>query len=264
MKGVYKKQAIRGIVDPLKTLSSVFHPNPLRVVLETEEDGIYISTVDSNQSVFAMYKLNAPEVIEGYEPLGDLPIWDVKQFMNIVGNYEDDIYAENLEISQAENSNGKLIFKCGQDESQFNLAQDHLLEPYRFGKRNLDTSKMTKAVGFKLEDVGLKKVLRNMGVFVDQDRFIIEGVKGNDYVKMIIASSSNANKNKNESRIEGVNVEEDFSMTFNKAEVKGMFSSHDSINIGVYVLGDRQILEAGYLESGYELNCYFNPIDLDD
>lgn len=260
MKGIYDKKAIGCLVDPLRAISSVFNNNAVHVVYENTEDTMLISTRNANRSIFAIFELNAKEAIKSYEVgFEDAPIWNVKQFIDILNKYQSEIYVEDVEIDCQDN---KLIISCGKDTTDFFLGQKHLFEESRGKVKRLKTDTLDTACGFKLDGVNLKKVLANINVFTEQDILTISGKKGGDEVMVKLSSSAGTVFNKNESMIEDVKIDVDFNMDFKREDIKGLLECNDSFNFGVYT-GEKEIISAIYNKDHYEMRFYFSKITRD-
>jgi hypothetical protein len=256
MKGVYSKEAIRSIVEPLRAISSVFSNISVHVVYEMEDETIHISTMNQKKSVFAMYELKAKKIIENYQPLiKEIGIWDVKQFVNILGKYENDIYANDVTIDCQKE---KLVISCGNETTDYYLSQLHLFEDSKGKARKLKTDVLTEAAKFELAGVDLKKVLANINVFDDQNQLTLVGVKGKGVI-VRLTSESGSVFNKNEMTLADVEVKEDFTLKYQKADFKGLLVCNNKFNFTVYT-GKKQIVNATYEKDNYTMNFYFAPL----
>lgn len=256
MKGVYDKKAIRNVVEPLKAISNVFNNTSVHVVYENNEDTMFISVVKAKK-IYAIYELKAKEVIKDYFPCqAEVGIWDVNQFINILGKYDNDIYTDDVTIDCSEN---KLTLSCGTEETDYYTAQLHLFDDVRGKVRRLKTESLTEACKFNLSGLELKRLKMNISVFDIQDEITVLGNKGDNHITVRLSSSSGTVFNKNESQIANVEVKEDFNLKFMKQDIKGLLSCNDSFDFNVYV-GAKQIINASYAKDAYTMNFYFAPL----
>jgi hypothetical protein len=256
MKGIYDKAAIRSVVEPLKAISSVFSNTPVHVVYENSEDTMFISVV-KKPKIYAIYELKAKEVIRDYEPCSaEVGIWDVNQFINILGKYENDVYVDDVIIECADN---KLVLSCGNEETDYYTAQLHLFDDSRGKIRRLKTESLTEACKFNLSGAELKKLKMNISVFDIQDEVTFFGKKGQNSITARLSSSGGNVFNKNESKLNNVPVTADFNLKFLKQDIKGLLSCNDTFDFGVYV-GQKNIISASYAKNAYTMNFYFAPI----
>jgi hypothetical protein len=259
MKGVYSKKAIASVVDPLKAILNVFNNTSVHVVYESESESVHISVVNQKKSVYAMYELKATEIINEYEaPREEIGIWEVGQFVNILGKYTDDVYADEVIIDFDEAQKNKMVITCGDDTTEYFLAQLHLFQDTRGKARKLKTSSLTEACKFELAGVDLKKLMTNINVFDEQDELTLIGDK-TDGVKVRLSSSSGTVFSKNEAKIEGVEVEDEFELKFPKADFKGLLKCNGSFDFTVYT-GKKQIVNANYERDNYTMDFYFAPL----
>jgi hypothetical protein len=259
MKGVYSKKAIASVVDPLKAILNVFNNTSVHVVYESESKSIHISVVNQKKSVYAMYELKADEIIEDYEaPRTEIGIWEVNQFVNILGKYIDDVYADQVIIDFDEKQQNKMIITCGDETTEYFLAQLHLFNDTRCKARKLKTDTLTKACEFELSGVDLKKLTTNINVFDEQDEITLIGSK-DEGVKVRLSSSSGTVFSKNESKLREVEVEDEFELKFPKADFKGLLKCNGSFDFTVYT-GKKQIVNANYERDNYKMDFYFAPL----
>jgi hypothetical protein len=259
MKGVYSKKAIASVVDPLKAILNVFNNTSVHVVYESESETVHISVVNQKKSVYAMYELKAKEIIKDYEaPRKELGIWEVSQFVNILGKYTDDVYTDEVTIDFDEKQANKMIITCGGDTTEYYLAQLHLFDDSRGRKRTLNTSSLTKACSFTLSGMDIKKLVNNINVFDEQDQITLIGNTG-DGMRVRLSSSSGNVFSKNESKIEGVEVQDDFELKFPKIDFKGLLKCNGSFDVTVYT-GPKQIINFNYERDNYTMDFYFAPL----
>lgn len=266
MKGIYDKTAIFNVVKPLKAMASVLQggKNKLRVVFESEEDGVYVSLVSQTGTVYILFKLNPADLIKDFEPTEDVGIWDVKQFMDIMDKYSDDIYSDDLEIDR---ESRKLIISCGNEKTELVLGEPSIFAETRLPKRNFESGKFNEGASFGLDDVELKKIIKNMSVFSDLDRITFKGNEGDTYASIILTSSNASIKNKNVSRIEGVPISSDFEIAILKGELLGFLNSFPEFNFEMLTSERRNCVVGTYQNSQYQMKCIFNEItnaELDD
>jgi len=253
MKGVYKKQAIRDIVEPLKALTSVFENN-VHVVYENSPTSIIISV--KGIGVRAVYELKASEIIDEYDcPVKEVGIWEVKQFISILGKYLSDIYVDDVIIEPARE---KLTISCGNEHTEYYLSDLSLFTDSRNPTRTLNTQSLTEACSFTLSGSELKKISNNISVFDEQDIFTIKS--NADKKVKIRLSCSKAVKNNLESVIDSVKSAESFSLNYNKSMIKGLMSCNDEFNIKVF-LGAKNIIEVSYKKENYSMTFYLAPIE---
>lgn len=256
MKGVYSKKAISNIVDPLKAISNVFNNTSVHVVYEMEDDSIHISTMNQKKSVYAMYELDASKTIKDYDPKSkEIGIWDVKQFINIFGKYNSDIYEGDVTVDCEDK---KLVISCGDEMTDYYLSQLHLFEGSRSKTRKLKTESLTEAAKFELSGVELKRLLTNINVFEDQDEITLSGKKGKG-VTVRLSSSQGTVFNKNEMKLADIEVKEDFSQKFPKNDFKGLLVCNGSFDLSVYT-GKKEVVNASYQKDDYTMNFYFSPL----
>jgi hypothetical protein len=256
MKGTYSKKAIGSVVDPLKAISNVFNNTAVHVVYEMEDETVHISTTNEKKSVYAMYELDAKEAIEGYEPATkEIGIWDVKQFVNILGKYDNDIYTEDVKIDCEDK---KLVISCGDEITDYYLSQLHLFDGSRSAHRKLKTDSLTEAANFELTGVDLKKLLTNINVFEDQNEITIIGKEG-EGVTVRLSSSQGTVSNKNELKFPNIEVKANFSQKFPKSDFKGLLVCNGTFQITVYT-GKKDVVNAYYEKDNYKLNFYLSPL----
>jgi len=256
MKGVYSKRAICSVVEPLKAISNVFNNTSVHVVYEMEDDTIHISTMNEKKSVYAMYELDAKNAIDSYEPATkEIGIWDVKQFVNILGKYDNDIYSEEVKV---ECEDKKLVISCGDETTDYYLSQLHLFESSRSKNRRLKTDSLTEAAVFEMSGVDLKRLLTNINVFDDQNELTLSGKKGEGVV-VRLSSSQGTVYNKNEMKFPDIEVKEDFVQKFPKSDFKGLLVCNGSFKFSVFT-GKKEVVNAYYEKDDYKLNFYFAPL----
>lgn len=259
MKGLLSKKAIRSLVEPLKITDSVFNEDQAHIVFENEDDKIYFSVVDEKRMVYAMYEMDASEMIGEYE-VGkkEVGVWDVKQFVNILGKYENDIYTDLVEIKTNEGDN-KFIIECGDEKTEIYTSALNLFDDYRCKNRKLKTSALTNAASFELADADLKKLMTNINVFDTQDIITLKGNQGDDFVTVRLSASASTVLNKNESKISGVEVNDDFEMRFRKNKIKGLLSRSNKFLVDVYT-GKKEIINVTCERDDYNMSFYFPPL----
>jgi len=256
MKGVYSKEAIHSVVESLKAMSSVFS-NDVHVVYESEEDAIYIGVANSRKSIRALFKLNTSDLINNYQAtVKDIGLWDAKQFVNILGKYESDIYSDEVLV---EADDRKLVITCGKEKTDYYTSPLHLFTEIRLNQRRLKTENLTNACSFTLNGIDLKKLMTNINVFDDQDQITLKGVEGTKEVTVSLSSSSGSVYNRNDSVIEDVEVSTSFELRFPKTDIKGLLSCNDSFEITVFV-GKKSVVEAAYSKNNYDMRFYFSPL----
>ena len=255
MKGVYTKDAIRSIVEPLKAINDVFDSNVAHVVYECGDDNMFISIQNPNGSVRAMWELNVDGVIGGYEnTVSELGIYDIKQFMNIFGKYLMPIYEDEVTV---ECTDKRVEITCGKEKSVYSASPLHLFTETRGKSRRLKVEALTEAAKFRLEGPAFQKLKTNINVFDTQDTLTLSGKKGGT-LKVTLKTADGSSTNVSESEIDGVDVQDDFSLNFKKEDIKGLFGCNDEFEIGVYT-GAKQIISASYGKNNYEMRFYFAP-----
>jgi len=256
MKGIYTKSAIKNVVEPLKAISSVF-ANDVHVVYENEPDAMFIGVTNQNKTIRSLFKLNVSDLIGEYGiPATEIGIWDVKNFTDILGKYQSDIYTEDVTVDC---DGKKMTITCGKERTEYYTTELHLFDDIRFKQRNFKSGSLDKACGFRLEGADLKKIITNINVFSTQNQIEFVGKKGDDFVTVKISSDSGV-FNRNELIIENVNVDFDFKMRFPKTDFKGLFLCNDYFDFNIYT-GRKSVVEALYSKNEYDMNFYFSPID---
>jgi len=259
MKGVYTKTAIQSVVEPLKAMSSVFN-NEVHVVYENEDDAMYIGVMNSTKSIRAMFKLNVAGLIDQYgASVAEVGIWDVKQFINVFGKYQNDIYSEDVTV---ESGDRKLVIKCGKERTDYYTSSLNLFDSIRLKVRKFKTDKLTEACSFRLQGVTLKKILTNISVFSQQDKISFSGEKGKNEVMVELSCTGGGAFNKNTFVLEDVEVKETFKFVYPKSDIKGLLTCNDYFDLNIFV-GAKEMMQASYSKNNYDMNFYFSPTLVD-
>jgi len=259
MKGVYNKKAISCIVDPLKAISSVLNGKGVHIVFENSDDSIFISIVNPMKSVYAMYELEASKVITDYEAsIKEIAIWDVKNFIDILGKYQNEIYVEDVVISGDESP---ILITCAEETTDFHLSDISLLADSHCRFKRLKTETLTEACIFDMEGIQIKKLLNNISVYTDLDQLTLSGVEGTNEIKVKLASSSGSIYTKVHTKIENIEVKKDFEMDFPKDDIKGLLGCNDKLQFTVYI-GKKNIIQATYSKDNYKMLFYFVPLSV--
>jgi hypothetical protein len=258
MKGVYNKEAVRAIVEPLKAITEVFDNNVAHVVYECEDDSMHISIQNPNGSVRAMWEMKTDGIVNSYaNPVKEIGIYETKQFMNIFAKYLMPIYEDEIEV---EVSDKRLEISCGKEKSGYATSPLHLFSETRGKVRRLKVETLTEATKFTLTGSQYEKLKTNMNVFDVQDTVTFSGKKGG-ILKVVLKTADGSSPNVSELEIDGVEVTEDFELNYKKSDIKGLISCHNEFEIGIYT-GAKQIIGATYEKNNYAMRFYISPLDL--
>lgn len=258
MKGIYSKKAIINLVEPLKAISSVYS-STVPVVYENDAEAIFIGSIDENKSIFTFYNLKAKEIIQNYEnPIKDIGIYDVKQFIHILHKYCNNIYVDDVNIEPIDN---KLVITCGNETIEYYLTELTMIEQYRSKVKRLKTELLTKACQFELAGSNLKKFSMNLGLFNgdDEEVNLSSNTKTNS-IAVKIYSSMSANQNKISMDFTDIGeIKASFNVRFLKKVFEGLLGCNDKFNITVYT-GDKTVLEVSYEKEFYDMKFYLIPL----
>ena len=257
MKGVYSKEAVSAIIDPLKAISSVFGGKEIHVVYENSPKDMFISAQNKKRSVRVMYELDVNSVIKDYEVVEkECGIYDVKQFIDQFGKYSSDLYQEDVKVDVVGN---RLVINCDDETSNFYLGLLDLFKETRTTVRKLKTDSLTEACKFTLNGTMLKKLITNIGVYYDLDQIQFNGNEGDDFMTVRLSSSSTALRNDFTLQIKDVPVDADFSLKFMKEDIKGLLGCNDTFDFTVFT-GAKSIMGVNYGRDHYSMRFYFSPI----
>jgi len=257
MKGIYNKEAISAIIDPLKAISSVFGGKEVHVVYENSENDMFISAQNKKRSVRAMYELDVNKVVKDYSvAVKEAGIWDVKQFIDQFGKYSSDLYTQDVVMDVVEN---RLVIKCDDETTNFYLGQLDLFKETRTSVRKLNTSTLTEACAFTLRGTQLKKLITNISVYYDLDQVTFVGESGNDYMTVKLSSASSTLFNDFTLQIRDVKVNANFNLKFMKEDFKGLLGCNDSFDFTVFT-GPKSIVNVNYARDHYTMRFYFSPL----
>jgi hypothetical protein len=259
MKGTIEKINIKSIVDPLKAMSSVLdsQTDSVHVVYECEDDAVYVGAVNAPKTAYAMYKLDAPKAIEDYEPVKDqIGIWDVQEFIRVLGNYQNSFYKDNVDI---DTSDVKLNIQCGKDSTEYYTSQLHLIEK---GKRVLKTNALNSAVTFTLEGDELDKLRKNIDVFSELDAVSITGKEGESELSFKLHAQQTAVKTSSTTVVGVDEISEDINIMFPKKELKGLLACNNTFEVTLYT-GKKNLGGFSYDKDNYEMKFYIAPITED-
>lgn len=257
MKGTLSKANIKSIVDPLKAMSSVLdsHTDSVHIAYECEDDAVYIGAVNSTKSAYAMYKLDAPKVIVGYEPArSEIGIYEVQEFIRIIANYQNSFYKEDVKIDMS--SDVKLNITCGKDSTEYYTASLHTIEK---GKRALKTDKLSTATTFTLSGDELDKLRKNIDVFSELDAVRIVGKAGETELSCKLYSTQTSVKTSSNTVISVNEIAEDVNIIFPKKELKGLLACNSTFDVTLYN-GKRSLGGFVYSKDNYEMKFYIAPI----
>lgn len=260
MKGTISKTNIKSIVDPLKAMSSVLdsQTDSVHVVYECEDDAVYIGAVNATKTAYAMYKLDAPNAIENYLPAKEeIGIWDVQEFIRVVGNYQNSFYKDNVDIDLINET--QLNIQCGKDCTEYYTSQLHLIEK---GKRALKTEKLTSAVSFTLEGDELDKLRKNIDVFSELDAVRITGKEGSSELSFKLFAQQTSVKTSSNTVVSVDEISEDIDITFPKKELRGLLACNSAFNVTLYT-GKKNLGGFSYDKDNYEMKFYIAPISED-
>ena len=259
MKGIYTKKAIMNLVEPLKAISSVYS-STVPIVYENDSETIFIGSIDENKSIFTFYNLKAKEIIQNYEnPIKDIGINDVKQFIHILHKYCNNIYTDDVTIEPIDN---RLVITCGNETVEYYLTELTMIEQYRSKVKRLKTELLTKACEFELSGSNLKKFIMNLGLFDgdDEEVNLSSNMKTNN-ITVKIHSSMSANQNKVSMNITDIGeIKAAFNVKFMKKVFEGLLGCNDKFNVIVYT-GDKTILEVSYEKEFYNMKFYLIPLE---
>lgn len=261
MKGTLDKNSIKSLVEPLKAMSSVLdtQQDGVHVVLESENESIHIGAVNATKTAYAMYELDAKKAIDGYAPAKDeIGIWDVQEFIRVLGNYQNSFYKSNVDIDMVDDV--KLNIKCGKDNTQYYTSQLHLIEK---GKRALRTDKLNTAVTFTLGGDELAKLRKNMDVFSDLDAVRITGKKGDAELTFRLHAQATSVKTTSNSVVTVDEVTDDIDIVFSTKELKGLLSCNTSFDVTLYT-GPKNIGGFCYNKDNYDMKFYLAPMSRDE
>jgi hypothetical protein len=259
MKGTIDKKNIKSIVDPLKAMSSVLdsQTDSVHVVYECEDDAVYIGAVNAPKTAYAMYKLDAQKAIENYKPaMEEIGIWDVQEFIRVIGNYQNSFYKDNVDIDVGEI---KLNIQCGKDSTEYYTSQLHLIEK---GKRALKTSALNSAVSFTLEGDELDKLRKNIDVFSELDAVKITGKAGSSELSFKLHAQQTSVKTSSTTVVNVDEIAEDINITFPKKELKGLLACNSTFEVTLYT-GKKNLGGFSYDKDNYEMKFYIAPISED-
>jgi len=246
------------LVEPLKAISSVYS-STVPIVYENDSEAIFIGSIDENKSIFTFYNLKAKEIIQNYEnPIKDIGINDVKQFIHILHKYCNAIYTDDVTIEPIDN---KLVITCGNETVEYYLTELTMIEQYRSKVKRLKTELLTKSCEFELSGSNLKKLIMNLGLFDgnEEEVNLSSNLKTNN-IAVKIYSSMSANQNKISMNISDIGeIKEAFNMKFMKSVFEGLLGCNDKFNMVVYT-GDKTILEVSYEKEFYNMKFYLIPL----
>lgn len=258
MKGIYDKTALHNLIEPLKAISDVYS-TAVPVVYECDDDGIFIGTIDENKSIFVFHNFKAKEFIKDYQnPIKEIGIHDVKQFIHILQKYCDKAYTEDVSIEPIDN---KLVINCGNETLEYYLTDLSMIGQFRSKVRRMRSEILTKACEFELSGIDLKKLSSNVGIFnKDADEVSLSSNRKTNEIVVKIYSSMSANHNKVSMRIGGIGtISEAFDMRFKKEVFEGLLDCNDKFNIVIYT-GNKNIIEVTYAKEAYDMKFYLVPL----
>jgi hypothetical protein len=255
MKGIYDKNAINNIVEPLTNIISVFEKDA-RIVYECEKENIYISIKNASENIFCICNIKAKDIIKEYTVVEqEIGIWDVNSLIRVLNLFQKDFYKDDLKIDVKDSC---LVFKCGTDSSKFALSNLNIIEEQRARVREFNVDAFTECCAFSLNGDPLKKTISKFNVFSELDIINFSGKK-DKALEMKLVDSSGALVTSSETIFSNVTCKHDFDMSFTKSNFKGILTASDSVEFVIYT-GDTNIISAEYSNSGYDMQFYFSEL----
>jgi len=222
MLGKITVDKVGSIVDPLRALNDVLKDKTdgVHIVYEFEEDRVFVGARNASGDCYGMYELNVKNVVEGYEKsVDEIVIYDVGDFVNKINLFDDD-----FNISFDEES--LLTLSNDTDDANFYSSDITLIKK---GKRKLKTTALD--IGAKLEfSEVIPKIQKAIASYVGQDTITFEGNSRTNEV-IIKISSDQRKSNSYKTVIKDVEVENDFSTSFQKDQIKSVLSCNDGFDV---------------------------------